>query len=319
MNPVLGIALKIVSALAFTLMAAAVKLVSFGQEGFPTGQVVFCRSLFALLPVFLWLGYERELSSAWRTQNARGHFRRAVIGSAGMFCGFGALLLLPLPDATAIGYAAPLITVVLAALVLKETVRIYRWTAVLVGFAGVIVMLLPHLSAGTLAQGFGGTAARGVLLGLAGAICAAFAMIEVRKLTSSETTGAIVFYFSLMATVLGFLTFPAGFLVADWAWKMPSLRDFGLLVLMGTLGGIGQITLTQSYRHADASVVAPFDYTSMIWAIVIGWLLFGDLPDRLVLAGSAIVIGSGIFVILRERALGIERKRQMSAGPNRAL
>lgn len=320
MNLALGIGLKIASALAFTLMAACAKLLNTGGDtSYSTGQIVFARSLFALVPVFLWLAYDRALSSAWRTKNIKGHVRRGLVGTLGMFSGFAALSILPLSDATAISYAAPLITVVLAALVLKETVRIYRWTAVVIGFIGVIVMLVPYAAKSSVMAGVTGQQLSGALLGLLGATCAAFATIEVRRLTATEKTGAIVFYFSVMTTMFGLITLAIGFYDQRFAWTMPNLRDGALLVMVGMLGGIGQITLTQSYRYADASMVAPFDYTSMVWAVLVGYLLFGDLPDTYVMIGSTIVIASGIFVILRERALGIERKKQRKAGPSRAV
>lgn len=309
MNPLLGISLKVLSALSFTLMSAGIKIVS---TRFPTGELVFFRSAFALIPLLGWLATQDALIDAVRTRNIVGHLKRGVIGSTGMFCGFVALAYLPLPDAIAIGYTAPLLVVVLAALILKETVRIYRWTAVAIGFAGVMIMLVPHFSSSALAQGFGAGAAFGALFSLAGAFCSAGATIEVRRLIAGEKTGAIVFYFSMLTTLLGFSTILIG------NWNLPTLQEFALLVCIGILGGIGQILLTQSYRFADASLIAPFEYTTMIWALVIGWFAFGELPAATVLIGATIVISSGIFVIWREQQLGLERKRAREAAPPRA-
>src|SRR6478752_977328 len=123
-------------------MSAGIKAIA---ARYPTGELVFVRSFFALIPLLLWLGWRGEIPAALKTKNLRGHFKRGVIGSTGMFCGFVALSFLPLPDAVALGYAAPLAVVVLAALVLKERVRIYRWSAVTIGFIGVLIMLSPHL------------------------------------------------------------------------------------------------------------------------------------------------------------------------------
>ncbi len=316
-RPFFAILLKVIAALAFTLMAATVKYAGTGvlSNPAPVGQLVFFRSFFALLPVLLWLSYARPLSAAFATKNLSGHLKRGLIGSCGMFCGFAGLMLLPLPDATAISFAAPLLSVVLAHFLLKEVVRVYRWTAVLIGFVGVIIMLLPHLSLG----GQSTTSGLGAMFGLGGALCAAFAMIEVRRLTATEHTAAIVVYFSLFTTVMSLFSYPLGYIWPEYAWFTPQPMDFLILGSVGFLGGIGQILLTQSYKFADASVVAPFDYTSMIWALLIGWFAFSNVPDPLVLIGAAIVISSGIFVILRERALGIERKRQRKAGTGRAL
>ncbi|HRJ68803.1 MAG TPA: DMT family transporter [Beijerinckiaceae bacterium] len=318
-RPILGILLKVLSALSFTLMAAIVRHSATGGIRFnpPVGQLVFFRSFFALVPVLIWLTYARPLSAAFATKNLKGHIRRGIIGTLGMFLGFAGLVYLPLPDATAISYAAPLLSVLLAAVILKETVRLYRWTAVVIGLFGVIVMLLPHLALGGKHVPPG--AATGVWLALGGALCAAVATIEVRRLTATEHTAAIVVYFSLFTTVAALVTFGLGLVRPEMAWHWPGARDFWMLAAIGMLGGIGQILMTHSYRYADASVIAPFDYTSMIWALLIGWLLFGEIPEKLVLIGAVIVIASGVFVILRERQLGIERKRMRRTGPGRPL
>jgi drug/metabolite transporter (DMT)-like permease len=321
-RPVIGIAFKVASALAFSCMGALVKLVGAitpADKMFPVGQVVFCRSFFALIPVFVWMAFAGKLTDAFATHNHRGHLRRGLIGSMGMFFGFAGLLLLPLPDATAISFAAPLISVVLAAFMLGEQVRLYRWTAVLIGFCGVLVMLWPHISAEAVSAAPNTQHAIGAFFGLAGAACAAFAMVEVRKLTATETTSAIVVYFSLMTTTFGMLSIVAGAIEPRWAWVTPSLWQGILLILVGVMGGFGQILLTESYRRAQASTVAPFDYTAMVFALLWGYFLFGDLPDKLVLIGAAIVCGAGIFVILRERQLGIDRRRQSEASTNRAV
>jgi drug/metabolite transporter (DMT)-like permease len=254
LKPLLGISLKVLSALAFTVMSAGIKHVS---ATYPTGEIVFFRSAFAILPLLAWLSWRGDLIGAVRTSNLRGHLLRGIISSCGMFAGFVSLAYLPLSDAVAIGYASPLIVVALAALILKETVRAYRWTAVVVGFIGVLFMLMPHLSAGALAGGLSNGPAVGALFALLGAVCSAGATIQVRRLLKTERTGAIVLYFSLMTTFLGLVTIVLG-------WRMPGAGDAALLVVIGILGGIGQILLTQSYRYADASLVAPFEYTTMI-------------------------------------------------------
>jgi len=232
------------------------------------------------------------------------------MGGCGMFAGFMALSFLPLSDAVAIGYASPLITVVLAALILKETVRAYCWVAVAVGLAGVLIMLLPHLDLVALARGPSGGPTVGVLFSLLAACCAAGATVQVRRLTATEKTGAIVFYFSLLTTALGLATIVLG-------WRMPGWSDFGLLVITGFIGGVGQILLTQSYRYADASLIAPFEYTTMIWALLIGWFAFGQMPQSSVILGGVIVAAAGLFVLWRESRLGLERAKAVETGAQR--
>ncbi|MET0429908.1 MAG: DMT family transporter [Microvirga sp.] len=302
MNPLLGITLKVVSALAFTLMSAGLKTVS---DRYPTGQIVFFRSFFALIPLLAWLAWRGNLLEAIRTSNVTGHCLRGFIGTVGMALSFSALYYLPLHDSIAIGYASPLIVVIMAALFLKEKIRIYRWSAVAVGFAGVMIMLSPYLGTSVAPSHAAATSTIGAGLALMGAVTAAGASIQVRRLTQTEKTGAIVFYFSVMSAALGFGTILLG-------WKLPPVMDFALFVATGILGGVGQILVTQSYRHADVSIIAPFEYTTMIWAIILGWFLFGDLPGWTVIAGGILVAGAGLFVVWRERQLGLPRVKELS-------
>lgn len=306
MNPLTGIALKVASALVFTFMAAGIKWVG---PDYPTGQIVFFRSAFALLPLAIWLSFRGDLLGSVRTSDPGAHIIRGLIGSCGMFSGFVALSYLPLSDAVVIGYAAPLITVVLAAWLLRERVRVYRWSAVVIGFIGVIIMVSPHLGLG-LGAASGTATTVGATFALLGACCSAGATIQVRRLISSESTGAIVLYFTLLTTALGGVTIVLG-------WKMPSPGDLALLICIGIGGGIGQILMTQSYKFADASLIAPFDYTSMIWALLIGWMLFGQLPSNAVILGGAVVAGAGLFVIWREQRLGLQRGKALQAGSHR--
>jgi drug/metabolite transporter (DMT)-like permease len=306
-KPLLAIALKILSALAFTFMSAVVKVVS---GAYPIGEIVFFRSAFALVPLLVWLTWRGDLINAVRTRNIAGHVLRGLIGTCAMFSGFVSLSYLPLSDAVAIGYAAPLITVVLAAVVLRERVRGYRWSAVVVGFVGVLIMLAPHLNAGAIARGLSAGPAVGVMFALLGAFCAAGATIQVRRLTQTEKTGAIVLYFSLLASLLGLATIAIG-------WRWPGPLDLGLLVLTGLLGGVGQILLTQSYRYGDASLLAPFEYTTMIWALLTGWFIFGELPQTAVVAGALIVCLAGLFVVWRERRLQLVRVKEVEVASQR--
>lgn len=286
-------------------MSGAIKSIS---ARYPIGEIVFARSFFAMIPLLIWLAWRAELPAALKTSNLRGHLKRGIMGSTGMFCGFAALHFLPLSEAVAIGYAAPLVVVVLAALILKERVRIYRWSAVAVGFLGVLIMLSPHL--GATAHPLGSAATIGAALGLGGAFFSAFASIEVRQLTETERTGAIVFYFMMLTSLLGLSTSLLG-------WTAPGWADGLLMILIGILGGLGQIFLVQAYRYGDASLIAPFEYSTMLWAVAIGWFWFGEWPAQTILLGAVIVIGSGIYVILREHQLGLARRAQREAGPSR--
>jgi drug/metabolite transporter (DMT)-like permease len=165
-----------------------------------------------------------------------------------------------------------------------------------VGFCGVILTLLPHVGEGPRE----GQDMAGALFSLTAAMVAAFAMIQVRRLTETEKTGSIVLYFSIVSAGFGLLTLPFG-------WAMPDSIELAIMTAIGVLGGIAQICLTQSYRLGDASLIAPFEYSSMLFALAIGYFVFGDVPVPVVLAGATITMAAGIFVILRERALGLTR------------
>lgn len=310
--PLLGISLKVASTLVFFVMATALKIAA---ETVPIGQLVFARNFFGLFPVLIMVAMRRELGLAIQTRNPRGHLTRATIGLSAMVCGFTALYLLPLPDATAIGFAAPLFVVVLAFFLLGERVRIYRWSAVGVGFLGIVVVLSPHLGEGH----FDGPSTLGALIGLTGAGFGALAMITVRKLCETERTSTIVTWFAGSATLLSLLTLPLGLLLPGQAWIWPDAPTAGLLVVIGLAGGVGQILLTQSYRFADASTIAPFDYVNMIWAIIVGWVVFAEAPVPEVVLGALIVIAAGIFVIYREHRLGLDRtKSRRASSPSRS-
>jgi drug/metabolite transporter (DMT)-like permease len=295
-QPGVGIALKITSTIVFTLMATLVKLAS---ADYPIGEIVFFRSFFALVPVLLWVAARGRLPAVLYTGKIHRHAFRSATGATSMFMGFTALSLLPIADATAIGYAAPLMTVVLAVIFLGETVRIYRWSAVVIGFVGVLVILSDYVGPAGEAKE---ASAIGALLAVGGAFLGALASTQVRDMVRFETPSTIVVYFSLFCAAAGLVSIPFT------PWLMPGPLDAAMLVGAGILGGIGQV-LTQSYRFGDASLIAPFDYTSMIWALIVSLAVFGAWPSGIMLFGTAIVVGAGLFVIYREHRLGIRRNR----------
>ena len=297
-QPGVGIALKLTSTVVFTLMSTLVKLAS---ASFPIGQIVFFRSFFALVPVLIWVAARGRFPDVFYTQKIHRHFFRSATGALSMFAGFTALSLLPIADATAIGYAAPLMTVVLAVIFLGEKVRVYRWSAVIVGLIGVLVILSDYV--GPTASGVHERTTLGALIAVGGALLGAMASTQVRDMVRFEAPSTIVIYFSLFCAGAGLASIPFT------PWIMPGPVDALMLVGAGIFGGIGQVTMTQSFRHADASVIAPFDYTSMIWALIVSLLVFNTWPSGIMLLGTAIVIAAGLFVIYREHQLGIERSR----------
>jgi drug/metabolite transporter (DMT)-like permease len=299
MRPLRGIAFKLGSVLVFIVMAAMIKATS---QHVPAGQAVFFRSAFAIPVIVIWLAWQRELASGLRSANPMGHVWRGFAGTVAMGLGFAGLGYLPLPEVTAIGYAAPILTVIFAAMFLGEEVRLFRISAVVLGLIGVMIVLSPRMT--VLSPDMAGhREAFGAMLVLTGAVFAALAQVFVRKLVQTEGTPAIVFWFSLTATVLSLATLPFG-------WVIPSGSEAALLIGSGLLGGVGQILLTSAYREADASLVAPFDYASMIFALLIGYFVFAEVPTLTMLGGAALIILAGIIIIWRERQLGLERARQ---------
>lgn len=300
MQPLRGIMFKVLSVFVFVGMASLIKATS---GDVPPGEAVFFRSIFALPVIVAWLMMRGELRHGLEAKNPMGHVWRGVVGTTAMGLGFAGLGLLPLPEVTAIGYAAPILVVVFAAMFLNEEVKAFRLSAVALGMVGVMIVLSPRLSVGA---ELGTAETLGAVVVLMGAVCAALAQVFVRKLVNTEGTAAIVFWFSVTATLMSLLSLP-------WGWAMPSESTFLMLALAGLLGGVGQILLTSSYRYADASLVAPFEYTSMILALGIGFFVFGEVPTLTMIAGASVVIFAGLLIIWRERKLGLQRAQQRKA------
>ncbi len=300
-GPLRGIACKILSVTCFTIMAACVKATA---EHVPPGQNVFFRSFFAIPVILLWLVMRGDIRTGLSTVNPMGHVWRGLAGTTAMALGFAALGLLPLPEATTLGYAAPLLVVVFAAMFLGEQVRAFRLCAVAIGLVGVVIVLWPRLTLGT--DGPATARTLGAVIALGAAVFAALAQVFIRKLVHSEQTTAIVFYFSVTGAALALLTLPFG-------WVVPAPREAMLLVATGLIGGVGQILLTESYRHAEAGVIAPFEYTSMLLAILLGYAVFGEIPTTTTIAGATLIVAAGLIILWRERRLGLQRARSRGA------
>ncbi|MCJ8517287.1 drug/metabolite transporter (DMT)-like permease [Pseudorhizobium tarimense] len=306
-NPLRGIMFKISSVVIFVMMQTCIK--AAGAD-VPAGQITFYRSAFALIPIIAYLAWRRDLRTAAQTDRPFGHLKRGFFGILSMAFGFYGLVHLPLPEAIAIGYASPLMAVVFAALILGEQVRVYRWSAVVAGMVGVLIVSWPKL---TLFRdgGMESSQALGAAAVLMAAILSGLAMVQVRQLVRTEKTPTIVFYFSLTGALFSLVSLPFG-------WATLTGEQALLLISAGIFGGVAQIFLTESYRHADVSTVAPFEYTSFLLGIVIAFVLFNDVPTLPMIIGTAITMAAGIFIVYREHRLGIERKaaRKASAPPN---
>ena len=303
-NAMAGIGFKLGSVCLFLGMSSFLK----AAENVPAGQLVFFRSAFAILPIIVYLIYRRELLVGLKTKHPVSHLWRGLVGTGGMMTGFFALTQLPLPEAITINYATPLLIVVFSALFYHERVRLYRWSAVLVGLVGVVIIIWPRLTVFSGGVGDMTGATLGAISALVSCCFSATAMVLVRRLVDTERSATIVLYFSSISALLGLCTLPFG-------WVMPTTEQFALLVAAGIFGGIGQILLTESYRQADMSVVAPFEYASLLLSVAVGYFFFAEVPSLPMLIGGSIVVASGLFIIYREHRLGLERKRASEVSP----
>ncbi len=303
-NPLVGIGLKIASVAFFVGMQSCIK--ASGQ--LPAGQIVFFRSFFAIIPIVAYLAYRRELRTALHTARPLGQIMRGLVGVSSMALGFFALTRLPLPEAVTLGYAQPLLVVVFSAVFLGEVIRVFRWTAVCVGLLGIAIISWPTLTLFRSGGAVGDQEFIGVIAVLVSASISAVAVLLVRDLVRTEKAATIVLWFSLTASCMALFSIPFG-------WQAMNTPQVLLLILSGIFGGLGQILMTTAYRHAEASTVAPFEYTSMLLAIAIGYLAFGNIPTIYTLVGGSIVIAAGIFIVWREQKLGIERKAAIKITP----
>jgi drug/metabolite transporter (DMT)-like permease len=276
----LGIALRVAAMACFACLSAIVKWT--GSKGIPTFEIVFFRNAFAFVPLALYI-WRTSGFVVLKTRRPVGHVTRSAIGLMAMTCGFSALQRLPLTDATAFQFAAPLFMTALSAVVLREPVGRHRWGAVVVGFVGVLIMTRPS----------GQVSVPGLLLALGGAVGSAGAAVTIRQIADTERGATIVFYFTLAGTLLGL----AGCL---FDWRTPDLPTLGFLILGGLVGGVGQILTTEAVSIAPVGVVAPFDYTQLVWATAFGFLIWGELPHPATVAGALVVAASGVYILHRE-------------------
>jgi drug/metabolite transporter (DMT)-like permease len=275
-----GILCRIGSGLSFSTMGALFKLASSG--GFSAPELVFYRSLFSLPVVLLWV-LKRESVAALRPNNPLAHVWRSSLGLLSMGLTFQALIMLPLADATAINFTAPIFATILSFLVLKEHVGIHRWGAVMIGFAGVLIVANP---------GGSNLPALGVLIALIAATGQAGVTTTLRHLQRSENVVSIVFWFAIAGIVVG------GLLMPFFAHERPAAA-FALVIAGGFAGGIGQLLMTTSLR-APVSVVSAFDYLQIVAATIYGWLLFSDVPRLSTVLGATLIAASGLYTAWRE-------------------
>lgn len=280
----LGIALAFAAFALYSCMDVTIKLLT---KTYSVPQVIALNSLFALGPILAYATIFGGLYNNLRTRRPLYHAIRAGCGLFSSFFGFWAYSRMPIADAYALAFTAPLFITALAVPILKEPVGWRRWTAVGVGFMGVLIMLRPG----------SGLINIGSLAVLGGAFFYSIGMLITRFARNTESSVSFAFYSTLTSgLVFGSMT--------PWLGRMPTLPDLGLSALGGTLCGVAFVCLLTAFRKVPAAVAAPFQYTQIIWGVMFGYLVFGDVPDRTLFIGLAIVISSGLYILYRETVLG---------------
>ena len=275
-----------ISVCAFSIMDLIVKW----SENYPVGEVLFFRGFCGLIPLFFLIPKERYFNF-YKTNRPFLHFKRCAAGLFAIVAIFIALRELPLATVVSIRYASPIFTTIFSIFLLSEKVGLYRWLAVLVGFIGIIVISEPGFSSMNIYYFYPII----FCLGLS------YVAIAIKQLSVSEPVWLISFYFSISIMILSFFTIPQG-------WLLPSIKDLFLLSLLGILGGLANLWLTQSYKFSDVSLVTPLKYLALVFAIIFGYLIWDEIPTLRTLIGSLLVIISSVIIFRRE----IYHKKQVS-------
>ena len=282
----LGFLYMFLSVCAFSAMDLIVKW----SENYPVGEVLFFRGLCGIIPLFFFIPKEKYFDF-YKTSRPLLHFKRCVAGLIAIVAIFIALRKLPLATVVSITFAAPIFTTILSIFLLNEKVGFYRWLAVIVGFIGILVISEPGFNSLNLYYVYPIIFCFGL----------SYVAIAIKQLSSSEPVWLISFYFSLSIMFLSFFTIPQG-------WLLPSVKDLILLSLLGILGGLANLWLTQSYKFSDVSLVTPLKYLALVFAIFFGYIIWDEVPTIKTLIGSSLVIISSIIIFRRE----IFYKKQVS-------
>ncbi len=279
----LGAVYMILSILFFSFMDILIKV----TDEYDVGQIMFFRALFGLIPIFFLIPKNR-IKNFYKTKNIKLHFFRSFFGAIAMAAIFIGLRNLQLAEVTAMAFSGPLWVVLFSMFFLSEKIRLKRWIAVGLGFIGVIIISKP---------GFDNLNFYYIYPII---FCIGFAGVSIliRKLTlAGESVWLIAFYFSLVSGLGGLLTIPLGL------WKMPNTYDFILLILIGLLGGIANLLLTQSYKLAEVTLTTPLKYLSLVIAIIFGFYFFEEIPSIHTLSGAALIVVSSAIIFIRENQL----------------
>ncbi|MDX1923610.1 MAG: DMT family transporter [Alphaproteobacteria bacterium] len=271
-----GILFALIAMMLFSCMAAIAKHFADHYSAF---QIAFFRFFFALFPLFPLIVSSGGVE-VFKTKRFFGHVWRSLVGTASLITYFYSLQHLPLADAVAVSFTNPIFITLLSMVLLKEKVGRNRWIAIVLGFVGVIIIAKPD----------GLNLNIGVFFGLASSLFYALAMISLRTLGGTEKVLTTTSYFTVLASLM--LALPAAF-----SWTAPPFLDLMIFIICGLLAGIGQLFLTSAYQNAPPSVISPFNYSSILWAVVIGFIVWGQIPALHVWIGATIVIATGVYIL----------------------
>ena len=281
-----GITLRLFAVACLATMSALIKLAEARGAGLV--ETMFHRQLWAVPLVTAWVAAGPGLGSI-RTRRFGAHVSRTAVGLTGMIFTFGAVLLLPLAEAVTFQFTVPIFATILGAVLLREPTGWHRWGAVVVGFLGVLIVTQPWSAHVPLF---------GAVVGLLAALFVAIVAILLRQIGKTEATGTTVFWFSVLSVPV--LAIPYAF-----QFRTHDPATWAMLVGIGLIGGVGQLALTGSVRHAPVSAVVPMDYSSLIWGTLYGWAIFGMWPSGWTWLGAPVIIASGLYIVWRERKRGV--------------
>ncbi|MDY7097612.1 MAG: DMT family transporter [Pseudomonadota bacterium] len=292
-RPFLALGLRLLTAATLATMAMLVKLA--GERGASLPELVFWRQAITLVTVSAILAVSGQLASI-RTQRFGAHARRAIYGITGMFFVYGAVILLPLAEATTISFTAPFFAVLLSVILFRERVGKYRWGAVILGFAGVLILTQPGQST---------IPVFGAVVGLIAAFLVALISFQIQDLNKTETPWSIVFWFVALTTPLAALALPFVYVPHD-------AETWGIIVAMALCGALAQILLTTSLRFGSAAVILLMDYTSLLWATAYGFYVFDRAPSGSLWLAAPLIIAAGALIAWRERVIARQKKRELA-------
>ncbi len=284
-HPTLGVILKLLSVVLLVAMAVCVKMIG---KSVPIGETIFVRCVIAIVALAVLARFTVGLQ-VLKTDRPLTHALRSLSGTSSMFCYFAALSIIPMAQVTALGLTSPMFVTLMAMMFLGERIHAFRWAALILGLCGALLITLPDLD-----WQHGKTLGFGLAFGAT--FFSALAMIFLRSMSSQEHAITITFYFMVTAAACALLTLPFG-------WLVPTGKQAWLIALTGVFGVSGQLLMTFSYRYADASTIAPLDYTNLVFSVTFGMLLFNEQPDWSLGLGAPLIIASGLIIFWREYRL----------------